>query len=269
MHDKYIEPLPGCRQIPTWYPSCHSVIHDFESIGRKLPLLKFIPNPFPLYDWIMGFYERWSNRRLLAMTPFETSRHILELGTGTGFLLGEVMRNTGEGQHVTAIDLSPQMLAATRHYLEQKSLISDRLYIEQADCMNMPYADQSFDLCLSSYLLDLLNEDEIIRTLAEMDRVLKPGGQALLLTMTTEFQESTLLRKIAGRLSNMLYCKGYENGRWNPIWRGLFAGYAPHCRPISLGHYLGDMLSISIFATQITHVSFLPARIYHVQKSIE
>lgn len=267
MTTNYIKRGFGCRQVEPWYSSSHSVICDFESIGRKLPLLSIIPTPFPLYDWIMGFYERWSNRRLLAMAPLESAKQILELGTGTGFLLGELIRRTTGDQDVTAIDLSTQMLSATEHYLMEKGLTTDRVHLENTDCMHMPYADDSFDLCVSSYLLDLLNDDEVSWTLTELDRVLKPGGEALLLTMTTEFHGATLLRNMVGRISNELYCLGYHKGRWNCIWSRLFSGYAPHCRPISLGCHLAADPSFSIVSTRITHVLSLPTRIYHVRKS--
>jgi hypothetical protein len=39
-------------------------------------------------------------------------------------------------------------------------------------------------------------------------------------------------------VTNEIYCLGYDRGRWNGIWKFLFAGYAPHCRPIALGSYL-------------------------------
>ena len=55
----------GYRQVNVWYQSSQETIKEFDTIGKPLKFLKIIPNPFPFYDWIMGFYERVSDRTAL------------------------------------------------------------------------------------------------------------------------------------------------------------------------------------------------------------
>lgn len=256
----------GYRQVPVWYNSSRAICKDFETIGKKLKFIKLIPNPVPFYDWIMGYYERRSNREAFRGPVLEKDHHVLDAGVGTGYLLGQIVRKTGHGQSITAIDLSNQMLKNAKEYLSKHNLLSKRIKFEQCDCLKLPYADEVFDLYVSSYLFDLLNYEELNLAIKEMERVLIPDGHAILITMTTELDNIWWPRRLFYRIMNELYCLGYSKGRWNPIWRFLFAGYAPHCRPIALGKYLNRFLPLAIEYTKISHVLFFPVRIYYVRK---
>ena len=256
----------GLRQVPTWFDTSESVTDDFQTIGKKLKILRFIPNPFPFYDWIMGFYERESNREALRGPILERSLKILDVGAGTGYLLGQLVKVTGEGQEITAVDLSSQMLGDSEAYLSKHNLLTPRVQFRQANCKTLPWEDDTFDLYVSSYLFDLLPENELRQALHEMERVLSPDGYAILITMTTELGDVPWFKRSIYRLMNELYCLGYHKGRWNPVWRFLFAGYAPHCRPIALGAYLREMDNMVMSYTKLSRVSLFPVRIYYVRK---
>ena len=80
----------GYRQVPVWYDRSSSVTDDFQTIGKKLKFIKVIPNPYPFYDWIMGFYERWSNQAALDGPVLDGAHKILDAGVGTGYLLSQI-----------------------------------------------------------------------------------------------------------------------------------------------------------------------------------
>jgi ubiquinone/menaquinone biosynthesis C-methylase UbiE len=150
----------GRRQVPVWFDSSVSVIDEFQTIGKHLRILKVIPNPFPFYDWIMGFYERPSNREAMNGPVLERSRKILDVGAGTGYLLSRLVRATTDEQEIMAttdeqeiiaVDLSAQMLGNSEAYLRKHSQLSSRIQFEQADCRSLPWPDGSFDLYVSSY----------------------------------------------------------------------------------------------------------------------
>jgi ubiquinone/menaquinone biosynthesis C-methylase UbiE len=256
----------GYRQVPVWYGSSVAVAHQFETISNNLKILKLIPNPYPFYDWIMGFHERWSNRAALRGPVLERATNILEAGVGTGYFLAQVVRKAKNAKSISAVDLSPQMIAAAKNYLLKTDLLSSRVAFIRGDCRHLPFREGSLDLYVSSYLFDLLNDEEIESTIMEMERVLAPDGHAILITMTTELGDAPSPIRFLCRIANELYCLGYHEGRWNRVWSFLFAGYAPHCRPIALGNYLKLALSLRIEYTKLSHVSFFPVRIYYVRK---
>jgi ubiquinone/menaquinone biosynthesis C-methylase UbiE len=257
----------GYRQLPVWYGSSVAVSDQFETISKNLKFLRLIPNPYPFYDWIMGFHERWSNRAALRGPVLERTANILEAGVGTGYFLSQLVERAKNATTINAVDLSSQMINAAKGYVEKKNLLSRRLLFVQCDCRHLPYPDGKFDLYVSSYLFDLLNDEEIKSTLAEMERVLAPEGHAILITMTTELDDLQWPLRSLCRVTNELYCLGYDKGRWNRIWRFLFAGYAPHCRPIALGNYLRRAPFLRIEYTKVSHVSLFPVRIYYVGKT--
>lgn len=257
----------GHRQVEAWYKSSQEIIHDFDSVGKKLKIFTAIPSLPPLYDWIMGFYERPSNRQALKGPVMEKARQIIDVGVGTGYLLSRLLKMTNRAQHITAVDLSPQMLTNARHYIKKHKQLTDRIDFYQADCQKTPWPDNYFDLYVSSYLFDLLPEVEVKNAISEMERILKVNGYAILVTMTTELEGASWIKKYFYRLMNEFYCMGYENGHWNQLWKWMFDGYAPHCRPIALGGYLREFSRLMIVYSKLSRVSFFPVRIYYVRKN--
>ena len=196
----------------------------------------------------------------------ERSRKIIDIGVGTGYLLSQLVAATNEKQEIIAVDLSQQMLKNAHSYIVKTKQLSPRITFEQANSLKLPWLDNTFDLYVSSYLFDLLNEAELRQTILEMGRVLRPDGYAILITMTTELKGVSRLMKFLYRLTNELYCLGYHKGRWNPVWQFLFAGYAPHCRPIALGKYLRESPDMIIAYTKVSRVSLFPVRVYYLRK---
>ncbi|MDH3329241.1 MAG: class I SAM-dependent methyltransferase, partial [Desulfobulbaceae bacterium] len=109
----------------------------------------------------MGFYERPSNREALRGTILEKAGKIIDVGAGTGYLLSRLVKVTRENQEIAAVDLSGQMLKNSENYLKQHDQLTPRLIFVKADCRNLPWADETFDLYVSSYLFDLLPEQEL------------------------------------------------------------------------------------------------------------
>jgi SAM-dependent methyltransferase len=92
---------------------------------------------------------------------------VLDLGCGDGLLL-DVLAQEDERQ-LAGIDLSPQSLALARR---RPALAGARL--EEARAQALPFADDSFDACVSHLAFMLMGEIEEV--VAEVARVLSPGG---------------------------------------------------------------------------------------------
>ncbi len=87
------------------------------------------------------------------------------------------------GGRTVGVEISEGMLAQTRRRLEHAGLAGDVEVIE-GSALELPLADESFDLIVNGYMLDLLPRDDIPRALAEFKRVLRPGGRLVLSNMT-------------------------------------------------------------------------------------
>ncbi|NDZ77325.1 class I SAM-dependent methyltransferase [Streptomyces sp. SID10853] len=95
------------------------------------------------------------------------SRRVLDLGCGDGLLL-ELLART-DGRELAGLDLSPDSLALARR---RPALSGARL--AEGRAQELPFADGSFDACVSHMALMLMGE--IDRVAAEVARVLSPGG---------------------------------------------------------------------------------------------
>lgn len=126
----------------------------------------------PVYDFVCGpiFLNA---RRATAHAAREVGGRILEIGVGTGLSLGDY-RGCAE---IVGIDISAPMIAraqertANGQYPHVKKLL-------QMDAANLRFEDQYFDCVVGQFVITLVDDPE--RVLAECARVLKPGGQIIL-----------------------------------------------------------------------------------------
>jgi ubiquinone/menaquinone biosynthesis C-methylase UbiE len=83
-----------------------------------------------------------------------------------------------KGFDVCGTDISPRGLEHTRARLEEEGLQAD---LQLSDMTTIPYPDGHFDAIISTYVIHHNTLDNIRRCVAEMHRVLVPGGKALLI----------------------------------------------------------------------------------------
>jgi demethylmenaquinone methyltransferase/2-methoxy-6-polyprenyl-1,4-benzoquinol methylase len=118
-----------------------------------------------------GLHHRWRERAVDLARVGPDSR-ALDVATGTGDLAIEL---ASRGADVIGSDFSEGMLAKAR----QKA----HLRWEQADAMNLPYADDSFDAATVGF--GARNFGDLDRGLREMVRVVRPGGRVVVLEITS------------------------------------------------------------------------------------
>lgn len=99
---------------------------------------------------------------------------VLDCGVGTGAFALELARVWGRPLELTAVDISPAMVDAARRRFRHAGIAGR---VIQADVSVLPFADASFDIVLAAHVLEHLPEP--VTALAEMRRVLRPGGWAI------------------------------------------------------------------------------------------
>lgn len=98
---------------------------------------------------------------------------VLELGPGPGYFTIEAASMVGPRGRVLCVDLQPGMLHLLRGRLESNRITNAHMIV--SDATRLPLADHSVD---SAYLVTVLGEvPDRPAALAELRRVLKPGGQ--------------------------------------------------------------------------------------------
>ncbi len=125
-------------------------------------------------------WRRFSVRNL-KLGP---NARILDLCCGTGDLALEFCRQLGEHADIVASDFTPEMISVAQkkavRYHNKNHGRAPKYSI--ADSLHLPFADKSFDACSIGF--GLRNLESIEAGLKEMYRVLKPGGQAVILEFT-------------------------------------------------------------------------------------
>ena len=113
-------------------------------------------------------FHRWIFERLGA--PAEA--RVLELGCGPATFWLKNAERVPPGWRVTLSDLSPGMVQAAR---EAVATLPAHFAFQVADAQDLPFAENSFDLVMANHML--YHVPDVAKALAEVRRVLKPGGR--------------------------------------------------------------------------------------------
>jgi ubiquinone/menaquinone biosynthesis C-methylase UbiE len=136
----------------------------------------------PLYEVWARLTESRARRRVLELAGIQPGDGVLEVASGTGVQLVRLARANASGRTV-GVEPSAGMRAQARRRIEAAG-IGDRVELIDGSALDLPFADESFDLLVNGYMLDLLPRAEIPRALSEFKRVLRPGGRLVLSNMT-------------------------------------------------------------------------------------
>lgn len=126
----------------------------------------------PIYDALCGPVFL-NGRRAAASAAREVGGRILEIGVGTGLSFDDYNRS----MDITGIDMSEPMIARARQRLKsgRYPFVSE---LAVMDAHDLRFADASFDCVVAQFVITLVEDPE--RVLSECARVVRPGGQIIL-----------------------------------------------------------------------------------------
>jgi len=151
----------------------------------------------PIYDKTFGVLTSQGRRRAVDYINARGGS-VLEVGVGTGLAL----LSYKDSVEVTGIDYSPDMLEKAR-LKQQGRRLGPVKELLQMDARELSFADNTFDTVAAMHILSVVPEPE--KVMAEIARVLKPGGEVVI---TNHFARDkgflAFIEKITAPLDNLL-----------------------------------------------------------------
>jgi SAM-dependent methyltransferase len=130
--------------------------------------------------WFVGM-RAITGTLLDPILPLETDRRVLDAGCGTGDMMSWLARYANNGP-VMGIDLSATALGFSRKRGHRN--------LTQASTVELPFADSTFDLVTSLDVVQHVPLQQDARAIAEIHRVLRPGGIAFMRTSAYQWLRS-------------------------------------------------------------------------------
>ncbi len=152
---------------------------DKES-SKKQQVADMFDNISPRYDFLnhflsLGIDIRWRKKAIKLLKEIQPKK-ILDIATGTGdFAIESLSLNP---EKVIGVDISEGMLSVGREKLKKRKLDS-RISLQSGDSENLPFEDNMFDAIIVAF--GVRNFENLEKGLAEMYRVLRPGGKVVVL----------------------------------------------------------------------------------------
>ncbi|MCG6933476.1 MAG: class I SAM-dependent methyltransferase [Gallionella sp.] len=163
-----------------------------------------------------SFYEDAALDDLIAHASFGQANAVFELGCGTGrFALRLLEKHLPASATYLGIDLSQTMIDLAQQRLapyrdRAKAVLSD-------GALHFDVPDHSVDRVVSTYVMDLLSENDIREAIAEAHRILMPGGKLCLV----------------GLAPGLTFSSHIVSALWSGIY-SMNANLVGGCRPVQL-----------------------------------
>jgi len=151
---------------------------------------RFSTNPYGWFKWVFD-----------TLLKLPENARILELGSGPAYFWKENINRIPEGWNITLSDLSSGMVDAAWRNL----VVTGRAFqFKEIDAQSIPFEDETFDAVIANHML--YHVPDRPRAIAEIQRVLKPGGRLIATTVGKNHMKEMnewLERVSGGKLSGM------------------------------------------------------------------
>jgi demethylmenaquinone methyltransferase/2-methoxy-6-polyprenyl-1,4-benzoquinol methylase len=156
-----------------WGEKAERVRSVFASVASKYDVMNDLMS--------FGVHRLWK-QFTLSLTGLKPGQRALDVAGGTGDLAMGLLRQVGKSGHVVLSDVNPAMLEIGRDRLLDRGFVGNVECIV-ADAERLPFEENSFDCVTIGF--GLRNVTDKAAALKSMHRVLKPGGQLLVLEFST------------------------------------------------------------------------------------
>lgn len=187
-----------------------TTVKPYQSEGsKKEQVQQMFDNIAHRYDFLnrflsLGIDKGWRKKAIKMLEAYQPKR-ILDVATGTAdFAIATLEINPEE---VIGVDISEGMLDVGRKKITEKGITNIRL--ESGDSENLQFENASFDAVIVAF--GVRNFENLEKGLAEINRVLRPGGVAMIL----EFSKPKGLFGVIFSIYNKTLL---------PLWGKLFSG---------------------------------------------
>lgn len=157
-----------------------------DSAGKKQQVARMFDSISGNYDFLnhflsLGIDIRW-RKKAIKMLAKDNPKLILDVATGTGDFAVETLKLNPD--HVIGVDISEGMLDVGRKKIKERGL-DHKIDLRLGDSENLPFEENKFDAVIVAF--GVRNFENLEKGLAEMYRVLRPGGRVVVL----EFSKPT------------------------------------------------------------------------------
>lgn len=151
-----------------------------SDLGKKEQVAKMFDTISGNYDGLnrvisFGIDVKW-RRKVVDLVKKNNPQTVLDIATGTGDLA--IALASTNAHKITGLDISSGMLEIGKQKVKNKAL-DDKIELLLGDSENMPFANNTFDAVTVAF--GIRNFETLEKGLSEILRVLKPGGQFVIL----------------------------------------------------------------------------------------
>ena len=148
--------------------------------------MKSVPTKGATITWARGYdllvaaitfgMEGRFREKQLRLAKLQPGERVLDVGCGTGSLAIAARRHVGPTGSVTGVDPAAEMIERAMHKAARANV---EVTFRTAAAEQLPFPDGAFDVVLSSLMLHHLPKETRRAGVAEMRRVVRPGGRLL------------------------------------------------------------------------------------------
>jgi demethylmenaquinone methyltransferase/2-methoxy-6-polyprenyl-1,4-benzoquinol methylase/phosphoethanolamine N-methyltransferase len=136
-----------------------------------------------LYNLLFARKTTAEHKQAIRAVGLLPGERLIDVGCGPGTAALVLAKKAGPEGHVVGIDASTEMIDVARKKARKAGSTAQ---FEIAPIESMPYAESSFDAAISMLMLHHLPAELQDKGLAEVRRVLKPGGRLVILDFSSD-----------------------------------------------------------------------------------